>query len=222
MKRMLAVLMLVWVWSGLADGPNAPNTLTPQEKKEGWILLWDGKTMTGWESRSGAEWRIVDGAIMTDSGKGGTLLTTENYSDFVLRAEFRTTADINSGIYLRMSREQQTPPPKGQAKSRATPYYELQIRDVNPGNFSGGDYLTGSIVDVAHASAEAKIIPGQWNRLEVTAKADHFVVVYNGKQVLDTHDSRLASGAIGLQWAHPERVPGRKIEFRTLKVRRLS
>lgn len=219
MKRMPAVLMLLGVLAGRAEGPNPPNTLSPQEKKQGWVLLWDGKTLNGWESRSGAEWRIVDGAIVTDSGQGGTLLTVEEFSDFMLSAEFRTTADINAGIYLRMSREQRT---KGQPKGGGAPAYELQIRDVNPGNFSGGDYLTGSLVDVKHASPDAKIIPGQWNRFEVTAQGEHFVVVYNGKEVLDAHDSKRASGAIGLQWAHPERTPGRKIEFRNLKVRRLK
>jgi 3-keto-disaccharide hydrolase len=210
MNRLPAVLIIVWALVGRAEGPNPPNTLSPQERKQGWVLLWDGKTLNGWESRSGAEWKIVDGAILTDSPKGGTLLTVDEYSDFILSAEFRTTADINAGIYLRLSREQRLSA------------YELQIRDVNPGNFSGGDYLTGSLVDVKHASADAKIIPGQWNRFEVTAQGDHFVVVYNGKKVLDAHDSKRASGAIGLQWAHPERVPGRKIEFRNLKLRRLK
>jgi hypothetical protein len=219
MKRIPAVLMMVWVLAGRADGPSAPNTLSPQEKKQGWVLLWDGKTLNGWESRSGAEWKVVDGAIMTDSGQGGTLLTVDEFSDFMLTAEFRTTADINAGIYLRMSREQRA---KGQPKGGGIPAYELQIRDVNPGNFSGGDFLTGSLVDVKHASPDTKIIPGQWNRFDVTAQGDHFVVVYNGKKVLDAHDSKRTSGAIGLQWAHPERTPGRKIEFRNLKVRRLK
>ena len=72
------------------------------------------------------------------------------------------------------------------------------------------------------AAQDTKIIPAQWNRFDVTAKGDHFVVVYNGKTVLDAHDTKRASGAIGLQWAHPERTPGRKIEFRNLKVRRLK
>ena len=32
---------------------------------------------------------------------------------------------------------------------------------------------------------------------------------------------KFSRGSIGLQWAHPERVPGRKIEFRNLKIKSL-
>jgi hypothetical protein len=218
MRQILVVLSMLALWTQLGSpaADDLANALTSKEKAEGWIALFDGKTLDGWESRGGAEWRVVNGAIMTDSPKGGGLFTTREFGDFVLRAEFRTTNDINSGIYLRMG-----PPrsPSSDAKAKKTAPrsgYELQIRDTpHPGG-----YNTGSLVDYVKAS-EAKIVSGQWNTYEVTAKGDHFVVIYNGNKVLDAHDSKFARGSIGLQWAHPELVPGRKIEFRNLKIKPL-
>ena len=54
------------------------------------------------------------------------------------------------------------------------------------------------------------------------AEGDHFVIIYNGQQVVDAHDSKLTNGAIGLQLAHPEEARGAGIEFRNIKVKRLS
>jgi prolyl-tRNA editing enzyme YbaK/EbsC (Cys-tRNA(Pro) deacylase) len=71
-------------------------------------------------------------------------------------------------------------------------------------------------------TSQETIIPGQWNTLEATANGDHFVIIYNGRQVVDTHDSKRAAGAIGLQLAHPEDAREATIEFRNLKVRRLG
>jgi hypothetical protein len=97
----------------------------------------------------------------------------------------------------------------------------VQIRDKNPGRYSGGDFLTGSLVGVAKAPADATIIPGRWNTYDVTANGDHFVIIYNGRKVVDAHDAKRASGTIGLQLAHPEDATDSNIEFRNLKIRRL-
>ncbi len=197
--NVLLLLMLAAAW-----GEIPPNTLSAEEEKEGWILLWDGKTLNGWESHGGGVWKVDNGALVGEpEGKPGWLGTTRAFSDFVLKAEFRTTADCNSGIYLRAARE---------GVPRQTGY-ELQIRDYKEPQETV-PFLTGSLVMHAHAS-DAKIIPNQWNRYEVTARGDHFVVVYNGKTVLDTHQSKSSSGVIGLEYNN------RKIEFRNLKLRPL-
>jgi len=199
MKRVLAAAALVCAWGVTAQ--EIPNKLTPAEVAEGWILLWDGETMFGWESHGGAEWRISSGALVGDSAQGGWLGTTTAFSDYELRAEFRTAADGNSGMFLRSAREG-APHQTG---------YELQVYDAHPGG-----YNTGSLVGYARAG-ETKINPGQWNRVEVTARGDHFVVRHNGRQVLDGRDGAHAVGVIGLQYNQ-----GKKIEFRNLKLRPLG
>ncbi len=116
------------------------------------------------------------------------------------------------------------PAPPGEAKGKKKgggQGYEVQIRDKDPGHYTGGSYLTASLVNVQKAPADAKIRNGEWNTFDITADGDHFVIVYNGQKVVDAHDSKLANGAIGLQWAHPEDAPGTKIEFRNIRVKRL-
>ena len=129
------------------------------------------------------------GAIKTDSsGAGGTLLTKSDYANFVLKAEFRANPNVNSGIMLRNPRPR---PPAADAGGGQG--YELQIRDKDPGNYSGGSFLTGSIVNVGKAPADTKIKPGEWNTVECTMDKDHIVVIYNGQKVVDGHDLRLAN-----------------------------
>ena len=231
MKRLLlsAIAVGLCVSAFAQERRNAAaqaNTLTPQEKQEGWTLLFDGKTLEGWNVTPNLAkvWKVENGAIKTDAKAGsGTMYTNKEYTNFALRAEFRADPQINSGIILRQPLPQ-PPPPAGQ---KPTPPpggagYELQIRDKNPGNYSGGDYLTGSIVNVAKAPADVKILPGQWNTIEATVDGDHFVVVYNGKKVADGRDARRSSGTIGLQLAHPEDATDANIEFRNLKIKPLK
>lgn len=204
---------------------NTPNALTAQEQKDGWILLFDGKTLDKWNVTPALAkvWKVSDGAIKADlSDAGGTLLTKETFDNFVLRAEFRAHPDINSGIILR-SPAPRPAPPAGQKPTPdpGGPGYELQIRDRNPGNYSSGDFLTGSVVNVSKASHDVKIIPNQWNTIEATVNGDHFVVMFNGKKVADGRDARRASGHIGLQLAHPEDVRHAMLEFRNIKIKRL-
>ncbi len=230
MKRalMLAAASTVWlsasVWAQNGAAGHA-NMLTPQEQKEGWVLLFDGKTLDKWNvtPELAKVWKVVDGTIKADlSDAGGTMLTKESFDNFALKVEFRAHPDINSGIMLRNPPPRPAPPP-GEKPTPAPggPGYELQIRDRNPGNYSSGDFLTGSVVNVGKAPHDAKIIPNQWNTLDVTVDKDHFVVLFNGRKVVDAHDAKRASGMIGLQLAHPEDVRHANIEFRNLKVKRL-
>jgi alpha-3'-ketoglucosidase len=234
MKRTLllsaaaVVCLSASIWAQNGNRATAqPNALTSQEQQEGWILLFDGKTLDKWTvtPELAKVFKVVDGAIKADlSDAGGTMLTKDTFDNFVLKVEFRAHPDINSGIILRSPPPRTAPTAPGEKPAPAPgggPGYELQIRDRNPGNYSSGDFLTGSVVNVSKAPHDVKIIPNQWNTIEATVNKDHFVVIFNGKKVADGHDSRRASGHIGLQLAHPEDVRHANLEFRSLKVRRL-
>ncbi len=228
MKRLLLILLAVGVSAGLSQRgaiAAAPNTLTPEEQKEGFVLLFDGKTLDKFDAtpQLAKSLHVVDGAIKTNAKVGGgTMLTKEDYANFVLKAEFRAHPDINSGIMLR-NRRRRSPNGTRKKGGGGARGYELQIRDKDPGNYTGGSFLTASIVNVGKAPADAKIKPGEWNTFEVTVNGDHFVVIYNGKKVVDAHDAKmmLKAGAIGLQLAHPEDAPAADIEFCNLKIKRL-
>jgi len=204
--RTLGLSLLLSV--GLSAGP-AQNTLAPAEAKDGFQLLFDGKSMSKFAVPEGQNvWSVVNGSIKSNSNAGtGNLLTKEDFANFILKAEFRADPDIHAHILLR----------KGRGKSGG---YELQIKDKDPKQTAHG-FLTASIPGVAKAPADSKILPRQWNSVEVTMDGDHMVVIYNGRKVVDAHDSKLTSGAIALSLATPEDAPGENIEFRNLKVKRL-
>ena len=196
----------------LAQQGGAPNTLTAAEQKDGFELLFDGKSLDKFivPPDQTKVWRVVNGVIRNEqAAPGATILSKEDFGNFVVRAEFRAHPNVNSALMLRQGR----PQPAG---------YELQIRDKVLTDRTGGEYLTGSIVNVAHAPEGTKIVPGQWNTFEATLTGDHIVVLYNGKKVIDVHDARRTTGAIGLQSAHPEDPPGAFVEFRNLKIKRLK
>jgi hypothetical protein len=231
MKRVLATVMLA-LCVGWAQNKSIPNTLTTEEQTEGFQLLFDGKSMEKWEVPSAQEvWAIADGAIRSNSraaSAGATMLRTkEDFDNFVLKAEFRAPADIHAHIFLRQPRRRPRPAGEGGAGEATKtgqaepPGYELQIRDKDPVPLKDGSFLTGSIVNVQRAPADAKVIPDQWNALEVTMNRDHMVVIYNGRKVVDAHDSRRSSGAISLHLAEPDKAPGSEIEFRNLRIKHL-
>lgn len=195
-----------------AQTRDAANTLSLQEQKEGFELLFDGKSLDTFVVPPDQQkvWRVVNGVIRNEQAMpGATLLTKEDFGNVVLRAEFRAHPGVNSAIMLRQGR----PQPAG---------YELQIRDKLLTDRTGGSYLTGSIVNVQNAPEDTKIIPDRWNSFEVAMNGDHILVVYNGKKVVDVRDSRRTTGAIGLQSAHPEDPAGAFVEFRNLKIKRLK
>ena len=195
-----------------AQQGGAPNTLSAAEQKDGFELLFDGKTLDKFivPADQVKVWRVVNGVIRNEqAAPGATILTKEDFGNFVVRAEFRAHPAVNSALMLRQGR----PQPAG---------YELQIRDKLLTDRTGGSYLTGSIVNVQNAPEGTKIIPEQWSTFEATLTGDHIVVLYNGKKVVDVHDSRRTTGAIGLQSAHPEDPAGAFIEFRNLRIKRLK
>ena len=207
----LAGLFVIVGSSLAAQQASAPNTLTAAEQKEGFELLFDGRTLDKFivPADQAKVWRVVNGVIRNEqAAPGATILTTEDFGNFVLRAEFRAHPGVNSALMLRQGR----PQPAG---------YELQIRDKLLTDRTGGSYLTGSIVNVQNAPEGTKIIPNQWNTFEATLNGDHIVVLYNGAKVVDVRDSRRTTGAIGLQSAHPEDPAGAFVEFRNLKIKRL-
>ena len=195
-------LLLVTASLALADGP--PNQLTSDEMKAGWKLLFDGKSLAGWQPHSTSspdatgDWSVANGSILCPGTTAGWLATSQTHTNYVLKLEFRGSAGVNSGVFLRSEKT-------GQPHITG---YELQIWDNQPAG-----YNTGSLVNAVKASP-TKIVPDQWNSYEITADGDHYLVMLNGKTVLDAHDSKhVSAGVIGLQCQ-----PNNRIEFRNLRL----
>jgi len=197
MRRFVVVAVLMTLIASLAVAQGQPNALTRKESADGWKLLFDGKSLNGWEPHVGGDWKVEDGALVCPGTTAGWLGTSESFSNYVLKLEFRGAEKANSGVFLRSQKE-------GQPHITG---YELQIWDYQPAG-----YNTGSLVGSVKASP-TKIIPDDWNRYEITADLDHFLIVLNGKTILDAHDSKHASGVIGFQCQKNNRI-----EFRSIRL----
>jgi len=84
---------------------NLPNNLDPEERAQGWRLLWDGKTSKGWRSAQAAGfpaagWSMANGELAVQSkGGGGDIMSEEEFDAFELQMEFKLSAGANSGIF---------------------------------------------------------------------------------------------------------------------------
>ena len=206
-SRYASGLLVLALSLGPVIAQDAPNRLTAREASDGWILLFDGKSLNGWQARPTSErnatgdWKVENGALACGGTAPSWLATDASFSDYTLKLQFRGDAKVNSGVFLR-SRKEGQPHITG---------YELQIWDYQPAGFN-----TGSLVGAVKAP-EVRIKPNEWNDYEITANGDHFVIVLNGKTLLDTRDSKHASGVVGFQCQRDNPIQFRNIKLRPTK-----
>jgi hypothetical protein len=170
----------------------------------GWTTAYDGKSLAGWTRVGDANWRIEDGLIVADKGRGFIVLP-QPYKDFQVRVEFWADVETNSGIYFRCT----SPEPGNEA------CYEANIYDKRPTPFG-----TGAVVNVAE-TVPRPLAANRWNTYDLTVKGDHFVLLMNGVKTADGHDAKHpAAGYVGLQL---DAVGKQKaaIKFRKVEIRPL-
>ncbi|MFM7070537.1 MAG: family 16 glycoside hydrolase [Planctomycetota bacterium] len=172
-----------------AASPAAPFTppLSAAELADGWISLFDGKTLFGWQAASKANWRVEDGAITVSEGEPGLLCSGVPWSDYELRLEFRFASGTNSGVFLH------TPAKPTDPKLDC---YELNIAEpaVSP-------FPTGSFVGREKGTdAAGKAQPDTWHEYEIRVEGGRVAVKLDGQSALEYVDTKpLRRGLIGLQ-----------------------
>lgn len=184
----------------------SPNEAAAQADS-GWATLFDGKSLDNWNQIGNANWRLQDGAVVADNGKG-YLVSKNSYTDFQIRAEFWVSDDANSGIFFRCTNPDDVSSKTG---------YEANIFDQRP----QPEYGTGAITEVA------KVVPmpkagGKWNVYEITAKGPKFTVILNGQKTVDgAEDGKFTSGRIALQH-YPGVVDDKGVvKFRKVEIKPL-
>lgn len=160
------------------------NTLTPQEKKEGWQLLFNGKDMDNWKMFNDGKvrgWKIVDG-VLQNSGKGsdhgGDIITKKQFKDFILTMEWRIDKQSNSGIFYHVQ-EGVT-----DAIYKSGPEYQLidgkgWPTPIHAEQYTGADYAM-------YAPQNAQVKPvGEWNFTKIIVKGPHVEHWLNGRKVVE-------------------------------------
>lgn len=190
----------------------------------GFIPLFDGKSLQGWQlvKPAGPGYVPKDGILHCPADGGGNLFTEKEYSNFIFRFEYRMEPGGNNGVGIRS-------PLVGDAAYQGM---EIQILDDQHEKYKGRikpEQHTGSIYDVIPARTGFAKPAGEWNEEEITAQGTRITVKLNGVIIVDAdlnnvqepatlkkHPGlRRASGHIGFL-GH-----GTMVEFRNIRIKPL-
>ncbi|MGB5553412.1 MAG: DUF1080 domain-containing protein, partial [Flavobacteriaceae bacterium] len=223
------------------------NTLTQDEQRKGWRLLWDGKTTNGWRGaklKSFPEkgWEIKDGTLTVlssggaESAHGGDIVTNDQFSDFELSVDFKMTEGANSGIKYFVDSELN----KGEGSAIGL---EFQVLDdeKHPDAKEGknGNRTVGSLYDLIRAentdSSRGKNFKGvdQWNNARIVVKGGHVEHWLNHVKVVEfDRFSQMFKALVEKskyeKWENFGRIPeglillqdhGDQVSFKNVKIR---
>jgi len=155
--------------------------LSEKEAEEGFVSLFDGKSLAGWVG-SVYGYNVQDGAMVCKPG--GNLYAEKEYGNFIFRFEFKLPPGGNNGVGIRT--------PMG--KNAAYHGMEIQILDDGHDKYKGWlkDYQThGSIYGVVPAKRGHLKPAGQWNTEEIMADGSHIKVILNGVVIVDADLSKV-------------------------------
>lgn len=201
---MIASLMMLLTLSLAAQN------LSPEEEREGFMPLFNGKNFDGWDIIGDKDaWQVKDGLIVCTGKGGGWLKTRWEFDDFIFRVEWRIKKGGNSGVFFR-------------ALPVFDPWvngFEIQILDdggqIGPTN-------CGAIYGLA-APKSNPVKSGEWNSYEIRAIGNRVQVYFNGILVHDADldanpevAKRPKRGYIGLQ------NHGDYVEFRNPRIREIG
>jgi len=177
---------------------------TAAEESEGWITLFDGKTLDGWEASEHPEnWTVVDGTIQGVGPRSHLFYKKREFGDVIFKAEAKLNKGGNSGMYFRA--EFGPGWPKG---------YEAQV------NNSGRDPVrTGSLYNFVKVF-DKLVEDDTWWTQEIKAEGNHIVISVNGKVVVDFTDKNntFKRGYLALQ----QHDPVSRVNYRNLMARPLN
>jgi hypothetical protein len=183
----IAVLMLsVGCRKAVKEQETAPDTT-----KAGFVQIFNGKDLSGWETSGEAKWVVENGMLVGTQGDDnapGDLFTEKSYRDFVLSVTYRVEWPCNSGVWFRY----QSPQIAYQADI-------LEYKD--PECYSGTLYCPGKMF-LAMNTDKTLVDRDGWNTIKIRAEQDQIQIWLNDRQVADVYDDTSDSGKIGFQ-VHP-------------------
>lgn len=193
------------------------------EPESGFESLFNGENLDGWVGATKG-YAVEDGALVCLKKGGGNLYTQREFSDFVLRFEFKIEAGGNNGLAIRS-------PLEGNA---AFVGMELQIIDNTADKYKNLKpwQFHGSVYGVAAAERGHMKPPGEWNFQKVTCQGRRVKVALNGETILDVDLDEVAPDGKTIDGRpHPglNREKGHigflghgaRVEFRKLRIKEL-
>jgi hypothetical protein len=168
-----------------------PNTLTSQEKKDGWSLMFNGKDFAGWRQCNGTampkNWVVEDNSmkVFTGEGKqpgqganGDILFGEKKFKNFELSIDWKAGKMANSGIFFNV---REVP---GQPIYYASP--EIQVLDnADATDNKIASHLAGSLYDMIAADPKTVHPAGEWNTIVIKVQNGKVTHVQNGVKVVE-------------------------------------
>lgn len=185
--------VLLFACSGSKLSTGNENILTSDEKKEGWQLLFDGKTTKGWHKyggqSAGSAWKVRDGYLYLDTSEkenwqiknGGDIVSDEEFENFHLKLEWRIAKNGNSGIIFYIHEDKT----KYNWPWETGP--EMQVLDNN-GHPDAKiiKHRSGDLYDLISCSKETTKPYGEWNLAEVRCVNGKLDLYLNGENVVSS------------------------------------
>lgn len=186
---MITLSLLLAVAFSMNVQAQKDNTLSSKEKKEGWVLLFDGKITDGWRKCNATEmasnWSIDENAMKVQRGEkaghgqgGDILYGNKKYKNFELSIDWKIEKEGNSGIFYYVAEY------PGKPIYFAAP--EVQVLD----NWNAGDnkltnHLAGSLYDMLPALPQNAKPTGEWNTLVIRVQDGKVTHTQNGVKVVE-------------------------------------
>jgi hypothetical protein len=167
------------------------NTLTRAEKKQGWVLMFNGTDFDGWRQCNGtampANWMIDDHAMKVftaadkkpgEGSSGDILYSVKKFRNFELSIDWKTEKAGNSGIFFNV---REVP---GKPIYYAAP--EVQVLDnVDAIDNKIPSHLAGSLYDMLAADPKTVKPAGEWNTIVIRVKDGKVTHTQNGTKVVE-------------------------------------
>jgi|WetSurMetagenome_2_1015567.scaffolds.fasta_scaffold26479_2 hypothetical protein len=258
-RRILTVGALIVFCAGIAllaqgraGSSPSPNTLSPEERAQGWRLLFDGASFAGWRGLGydgvpKGHWTVENGAIHKVAARdvpagpdgqplpGGDLMTAAAFRDFELAFEWKVASGANSGVKYDVSEElSRGTPPRGHAALGFE--YQVLDDDLHEDARNGPNRTAGALYDLLGPSDKRLRPVGEYNEARIVFKGTHGEHWLNGRKVLEfdlgTPDfaARLAASKFKAIAGFAEKRSGHivlqdhgdAVWFRSLKIRVLK
>ncbi len=217
------------------------NTLSETEKKEGWVLLFDGKTTNGWHLFNHKEmslaWAVVNGELKSDindtTGFRGDMISDSTYENYELLFEWKIAKEGNSGVFINVQEDTSYLAPW----STGPEYQLLDNANMKPAYLKDGKRAAGALYGMTVLKNAVQPKPfGEWNQSQIIQKNGRISFSLNGiitceEEINSTqwkeyiagsrfntfpNFGKTTKGHIGLQdWA-------KGVSFRNIKIKELK
>lgn len=167
------------------ETPMAHNTLTEQQQAEGWKLLFDGQTTSGWRNfksdQIGAAWKVDDNALHFDNTVtgGGDIITNDEYENFELMLQWKIYSCGNSGIIFNVVEDEQY-----QYVWQTGPEMQVLDNDCHP-DAKIIKHRAGDLYDLISCSTETVKPAGEWNQVRIVSNQGNYEFWLNGTNVVN-------------------------------------